>query len=500
MRKFYRSALFTLLVAATMAAVSCGKDDTGGKTPVKPPVENTDKVISEWMFDIMGKNYLWNVAVKKVTPDYTLGYEEFLQRVLLDVAAQNNVNRDDGHWEDGRRSYFYSNVQRYKASVASMSTRGTHLRTEGTGIEFMVYGGLGNKGDLYLQLLAVAPESPAEKAGLMRGTYITQVDGAAITRTNLEAVVEALTPNEAGRTVKITTATETDGKLKENPEITVVSAEFDDNPVWVHRVLEPEDGRKIGYLVYNAFNSNFDHQLMEAFKEFKSRSVDELVLDLRYNGGGHVVSSALMGSMIAGAAKKGQIYAKLTYNADRTAKGASTEYRIGEKYDGYYTEAVDGVGADYALDLSRIYVLCSGNTASASELVVNGLQGLDLDVRLIGVRTNGKNVGMEVETKTRDGYTYEFSPITFYSANAKNFKDYSEGFVPAVEVEETAHAVCNWGDMQDPLLAVALKWIETGTEPAAPAAQAVRSAMAERKVFKRRGRLEGSIVVHPERE
>lgn len=499
MRKFYRSALFTLLVAATMAAVSCGKDDTGGKTPVKPPVENTDKVIDEWMFDIMKRSYLWNGAVKKVTPDYTLGYEEFLEKVLLDVAAQNNVNRDDGHWEDGRRSYFYSNIQRYKASVASMSTRGTHLRTEGTGIGSMLWGKLGSEGERYLLLLSVAPESPAGRAGLRRSTYITQVDGTAITEANMNAAFKKLTTTETGKTIKITTATETDGKLKDDPEISITSAEYDDIPVWAHRVLEAEGGHKIGYLAYSGFNSNYDQQLMEVFKQFRSEGVDELVLDLRYNGGGHVVSSLLLGSMIVGEAKKGQIYAKVTFNEERSAKGETDEYRIGEKLD-EFPQIAQGVGADYALGLDRIYVLCTVDTASASELVVSGLRGLDVDVRLVGERTNGKNVGMEVVTKTRDNYSYEFSPITFYIENAKGFKEYSNGFAPDVEVNELWDDVCDWGDPNDPLLAAALKWIETGEKPVVSATLDVRSAADERKMLRCPGRFDGLLIVHPEQE
>ncbi len=122
------------------------------------------------MFDYMKTHYLWNDAVKQVTPDYSLGYEKFLDDVLMKVAKQNDVNHDDGHWEGGKRSYFYSNVARYKTTKAE--TRGTRERkAEGLGIEMMLYTALGQSGKAPYAFLiaAVTPGSPAGRAGLKRG-------------------------------------------------------------------------------------------------------------------------------------------------------------------------------------------------------------------------------------------------------------------------------------------------------------------------------------------
>lgn len=510
MKRILRLGLSAVLVAVFVAAASCSKDGTEkpGPTPEPPPSSSTDSDLNEWMFGYMKTHYLWNSAVKQVEPDYSLGYEEFLAKVLKDIAAQNDINHDDGHWEGGRRQYFYSNIQRYKATASAASkTRGTRETEEGTGIQYMgVFRIENGKEACMFELLAVSPGSPADAEGLKRGTLVTRVNGTVITDSNYSGLVEVLMPAESGETVRLTTASFNDEKvLVENPgEITVVSASFDDNPVWVTKILTAGNGTdKIGYLCYNAFNSYYDEQLMEAFREFKSQGVKDLILDLRYNGGGHGISSLLMGTMIVGKARQGQVFLKSPVNAERTAKGESGGlYKIGDKNvpEGTYTPIADGIGDLYALGLERVYVLSTNNTASASEVLINGLRGLDLEVRLIGLTTNGKNVGMESITKDKDGYTYKFSPITLYAENGKGFKDYSEGFTPDVVIDEGEYYTMEWGSEKDPLLGTALKWIDTGSKPSAKGLRTVRSAAAgQREVLKvvgRAGGLEGLILLH----
>ncbi|MDE5851981.1 MAG: hypothetical protein K2H25_04230, partial [Alistipes sp.] len=147
---FVRRSLWALLVTALVGA-GCSEDPTD---PSPAPAEKTDDAsIDRWMFNYMKTHYLWNEAVQKITPDYSLGYEKFLDDILEKVAAQTDetgrpVNYDDGHWtadETGKpiRSSFYSNIRRYKKSKTALGggirTRGTHKQTEGLGIEVMFY-------------------------------------------------------------------------------------------------------------------------------------------------------------------------------------------------------------------------------------------------------------------------------------------------------------------------------------------------------------------------
>jgi len=480
-----------------LVGTGCSKDEPTQPGPKPSEKEDTDADIDRWMFDYMKTHYLWNEAVKKVKPDYSLGYEEFLTDVLTKVAAQNDVNHDDGHWAINKtgqleRSYFYSNIQRYKASAATadIQTRGTRKQAEGLGIEMMFYIPLGenNRGPYLFVVAAVTPGSPADKARLKRGDLISRVDGAEIKDSNLDDNWKKLLATESG-TVKVTLLDLNTGNKN---ELTLMAAPYDDNPIWVRKTLDLPNKVKVGYLCYMSFNAGFedsddskstphyDLALIDAFEEFRKEGIDELVLDLRYNGGGHVVSSAVLATLIAGDAYKGKVYARTTYNADRKSETADV-YQLGvaqyNKNSPEYRHDPIAKALASALGLKQVFVLCTGNTASASELVVNGLRGLDFKVNLIGSTTNGKNVGMEPREKVFGDYTYDFSPITFYIENAEGKRDYGNGFKPDVEaVDRPFYEVVDgdnyeyhpleWGDAEhDELLFYAMQWIETGSKP-----------------------------------
>lgn len=482
---FVRRSLCALLLTAVVGA-GCSEDPTESSPNSDKKTDNAS--INRWMFDYMETHYLWNEAVQRVTPNYDLDYEKFLDDILEKVAAQKDeqgrpVNYDDGYATANNGWHFYSNVQRYKKSSSkSVVTRGTHEQVEGLGIEMLFYAGLGPEGTApYVFMVgAIAPESPADKAGLQRGNLISRVDGSAITKASLDADWEKLMLTESG-TVKVTLYDMNTGA--DSREISITAASYADNPVWKTEVFDCGT-KKVGYLVYGSFNLNYDDELIAAISKFREERIQELVIDLRYNGGGHVVSSAVLGTLVAGEAHKGEVYARTTYNASRkseipdTYKLGEAQYNTGERHDPIATAVASSVG------LSRIYVLCTGNTASASELLINGLRGVGIEVRLIGTTTNGKNVGMEVYPKTFGDYKYEFSPITFYIANGKGESDYGDGFAPNVEAEDyllyedkTAqiHPIA-WGDREhDEMLAYALKWIETETQPVPPTKAETRS-------------------------
>ncbi len=495
---FVRRSLCVLLLTAVVGA-GCSEDAT--ESSPNSDKKTGDASINRWMFGYMKTHYLWNEAVQQVTPNYSLGYEKFLDDILEKVAAQKDekgrpVNYDDGHWatneDTGKleRSYFYSNIQRYKASAATadIQTRGTRKQVEGLGIEMMFYIPLGpnNSGPYLFVVAAVTPGSPAANAGLKRGDLISRVDGTSLnTKDALNKGWEKLLGTESGTVKVVLYDINTD---KTGSDISITAAAYDDNPIWLSKVFTTDSGKKVGYLCYMSFNAGFedpddskstphyDLALIDEFKKFQG--VDELVLDLRYNGGGHVVSSVVLATLIAGNDYQGKVYARTTYNASRKAEISDT-YQLGIAQ--YNAEKKPhnpiAMALASALGLKQVFVLCTGNTASASELVVNGLRGLGFKVNLIGSTTNGKNVGMEPLEKTFGDYTYDFSPITFYIENAEGKRDYGNGFKPDVEVEDKPfYEVVNgdnyeyhpleWGDAEhDKLLFSALQWIETGVKP-----------------------------------
>lgn len=188
--------------------------------------------------------------------------------------------------------------------------------------------------------------------------------------------------------------------------------------------------------------------LLAAIKSLKEAGITDLVLDLRNNGGGHVITSNMLSTCIGGSACQDRVYQYYRYNDERMADWKQTSETFGMSYDQteklffekfYYSNYYGVSLANYALNLSRLYVLVSDGTASASEAVINSLKGIGLPVTLIGSKTNGKNVGMNVFTWNNiEGYDYEFAPISFQGYNAQKQSVDPKGITPDYAVSETA--------------------------------------------------------------
>ncbi len=497
-----RKASVAIRVAGYKDAVLCTLTQSGGGS-------GSDTAVNAWVEKYMKESYLWNEAIDNVTLDNTLSFKDYLKSILDGVAIQKDgsgrsVNYDDGYWEKGVRQEYYSYIE---LSEQSRSTRAGETYND-TGILNVINGYL--QEDPYiggLVIMGVAPGSSADEAGLKRGHMVTEVDGVQFTRELSSAAKQAMVEKLVmGTNVRIV-ANEVGGGgsdgwvLTPLPEMTISSFAYQDPAIYKRSVVDI-DGKKIAYLLYMGFSRQYDQDLFDAFDYFKAEGADELVLDLRYNGGGEVLSSTLLATLIAGQEYKGEVYVKTTYNASRTAAGESGAlYKIGESVvsgsDNSYSMIAEAL--NHSLDLKRIYVLCSVNTASASELVINGLRGIGIDVRLIGTQTQGKNVGMEgyVNRKVGDLY-YDFLPITFYSENAQGNKDYSDGFTPDVVFDDSGYYPGDFGTVEDGLFARAASWIKTGEKPgAASMPQKSRSMVVKERYradFPQRHRA-GSLVI-----
>ncbi|MDE6039465.1 MAG: hypothetical protein K2F75_05700, partial [Paramuribaculum sp.] len=383
--------------------------------------------INQVVYDYMLANYLWNEPISELKLNGTANYQTFFKSILDGVDSYDHLNHDDGHWENGVRDDYYSYITRN----ASGRSRAFGETETGSGILYCTAGFVDNaKTTVALIPLIVSPESSAYKAGIHRGSLITSVGGTKVTASNLNTLYSSLLKgnctvetvefvyNEQGQVTGLTSPT----------SVTVSSTTYEDPAIYASKVITTDSGKKVAYLCYMYFDKDYDTQLLDIFNQFKQHGVDELILDLRYNGGGHVISSTVLATLIAGNNYKDQVYNHVTYNASRTAKGQEDFYRIGNKSVPEEFKVYNPIeqALSYSIGLKTIYVLTTVDTASSSELIINGLRGLDIDVRLIGMTTNGKNVGMESRTTAPiDGYTYTITPITFYSQNAKDFRDYS---------------------------------------------------------------------------
>ena len=333
-------------------------------------------------------------------------------------------------------------------------------------------------GEYGLVVTSVYPDSPASEAGFRRGTFFAQYNGAAITAANLNSVYGTLIAPGGASTVKLT-----ENKQGAQP-VSLTAREIYPNPV-IHSEVITSGAHRIGYLVYDSFDAAYDDELLAAVKKLKDGNITDMVLDLRNNGGGHVISSNMLSTCIAGAACQGKVYEYYRYNDSRMATVEKTARETGKEYDTaakkffdefYYGDYYGVDLRNYALNMTRLYVLVTGNTASSSEAVINTLRGLDgFTVKLIGEKTNGKNVGMEVSKFTVGNYSYELAPISFQGYNAKQVTVDKNGLAVDTACEEWDGELKDYGDRSEPMLAAALSQITgqrsasvSGTRSTAP--------------------------------
>ena len=413
--------------------------------------------------------YLWNDEYKTLDLDYNKGYDDFFYDALGSMTT-NTLDKRSYTGSDGKTYYTLFSYIEKKNPVSS--TRAYPLIAKeleySFGITGMITIGTQSGSDVYC-IRGVYPDSPASRAGIKRGTYISEIDGTKITEANYQALALSLIYPDGIRSLKITEAIPQEGKPADTKEYTMASEAMYKNPVLYQDVIKTNAGDKIGYLVYAGFEAGYDDKLFEVFKEFKSQNVNELILDLRYNGGGHTISANLIASCIAGSAYKDAVFSKLRYNDERMEARGNKKFEEKFSYSKYVNLNTSLTAGD--LSLKRIYCLVSGATASASELVINSLRGIDIEVVLIGSKTTGKNVGMEPAEIVIEKNTYEVTPITFQSYNAKDFGDYEQGFTPDIPFDEEDpegdgyfNDYMDYGNPNEPLLARAIQEI-TGQVP-----------------------------------
>ena len=457
-------------IALSVSVASCSDDDAPA-SPDKPTTSNPSKMseVNQWIYSYMDQNYLWNEPISELTLNGNASYDKFLESILKGVDALDNLNRDDGHWSNGKRQYFYSYIERSSATAS----RAFDETDTGSGITYLsaTYAP-GSTSEVWLLPAIVVPGSPADKAGIKRGDAISKVNGTTITTSNYQTLAEKLKNGDVTVT-HLTLNFNSSGSITgydATDNLQIDKVEFEDPAIYKSTLLTLSSGKKVGYLLYMYFDMDYDNKLIDIFKQFKEQGATDLILDLRYNGGGHVLASTLLATLVSGNNHKGEIYNRTTYNAARTAKGEVGEYKFATAStpEGTYQNIATAAAAGLGLD--NVYVLCSESTASASELIINGLRGVSTTVNLIGTTTNGKNVGMEAIQKTIGSYKYTLAPITFYSQNAKNFRDFADGFTPDYEIDEDSYLYGNFGTQSDPLCDIAFRWIDTGSKPAPPTA------------------------------
>lgn len=315
--------------------------------------------------------------------------------------------------------------------------------------------------DLVGYVKYVLPGSNAENNGVTRGMLFNAIDGTTLTENNFRSLISPTT-----YTINLA---EIDGNNVNSlgTSITLTKTEYTENPVFITETLQV-GANNVGYLMYNQFTSNFDNQLNNAFGTFQANNVTDLVLDLRYNSGGSVRSAIQLASMITGQFN-GQVFSTEQWNSKLQA--ALIQYEQDNNVEvltnRFVNNMSDGSPVN-SLNLNRVYILTTSNSASASELVINALNPY-INVIQIGTTTTGKyqasitlydspNFGRQ---GANPAHTYAMQPLVLKELNAVGFTDYDNGLSPdpTFEVSENLNDLGVLGDTNEPLLARAIQHI-----------------------------------------
>ncbi|RAV30335.1 S41 family peptidase [Sinomicrobium soli] len=339
----------------------------------------------------------------------------------------------------------------------------------------------------------VIPNSPASEAGIKRGDIIYKVDDVELNTSNYQ-VVNNFYNNTS---IKLGFATVEDNVITPTGNTQILNTRTVlENPVHHSEVIS-YNNKKIGYLVYNGFRNTYNGELNDIFEDFKGENIDELVLDLRYNGGGSVETCTYLASMIYGKASASDVFAESIFNTKNTGENTTDTFadkaRIFDKSSG--NDTGDKIEINRISSLSRLYVLTSAATASASEMIINGLRPY-MEVVVVGDTTYGKNVGSFTlfDSPTFDykdvnpNHLYAMQPITFTIYNKDGESDYTHGFTPDIPVFEYNYwdDIRPFGDTDEALLATALQDISgLQARSAAQPEEASRMKGIRKKPFSR---------------
>ncbi|WP_375202535.1 S41 family peptidase [Hyphococcus sp.] len=418
-----------------------------------------------WLRSWTHETYLWNDEVVDRNPANFSDPITYFNRLRTTATTPSGKDKDDFHFSQPTDEFLRERnsapVAEYGASLIAYSL--TPPR------DFRV---------LYTEAGTPASDTVMGVPNLIRGTRILEVDGVDLVNANSQAAIDTLNdglfPATAG---ELHTFVVQDPGAASTRTIMMISENISTPAVNRTAVINTASG-DVGYVLINTFSPFASEQdIADAITDMQSAGVSDIVLDLRYNGGGLLAISAQLGYMVAGPARtSGKTFERLRFNAD--AGGVNPVTGETNNSTPFYST---GLGFSLVsgsalpnLNLGRVFILSTDWTCSASEAVINGLRGIDVEVILIGRTTCGKPYGFYPEDNC--GETYY--TVQFQGVNQKNFGDYADGFVPmnssasfgvklpgCVVDDDLDHEL---GDQNEEMLAAALQYREFGTCPTPP--------------------------------
>lgn len=449
--KYLFNALFLTLVF-----ISCSRDDNNDTGSTTKPDE-----INNFVWKAMNSWYYWQPNVPNLADsfdDNQTTYANFLNGKTPDKLFYSLLYQrgtiDIFSWIENNNEVVYS------SKIAEVEKSG--------GFDIGIYPKDNTNTTAVALVNYVVPNSPAALAGLKRGDVITKVNGSALTLNNSDLLYNNQVTITLAATVQLTSA----GLITtdKTSSISITQADIDENPIAYYE-KKVYGTKNIGYLVFNAFKADYNDELNAAFAQMKADGINELVLDLRYNGGGSLETAVALAGMINGN-YSGSPYVFLDFNNKHNSEDGfdylsnqmntySLVNNIPEK---------SGTQTINSLNLTKVYVLVNFQTASASELTVQCLKKY-VNVVTIGYDTVGKFVGSITlydspaqdytsYTNRNTKHNWQLQPITFSYYN-KDKEVNPEFITPDYEINPYSifNNLTAFGDVRDPFLKKALELI-----------------------------------------
>ncbi len=417
-----------LLVIITGVIISCKKEKQAAAPPPPPVVTPPPPVSADVIKDsalIYSKDiYLWNTQIPATFNAKDYSDPDKVMEALRQFSMEPGFTQPVDRFSFAMKKVDWDNMSAGFNSVFSSTTADGDF---GITVFFKV------EGDLRVRL--TEPNSPAGAAGIKRGWRITKINGNTnITTGNSTFIVDNIYD---AATVNITFK-KPDGS---SVDISLNRDKYKEKPVYLDTVYNINN-KKIGYLVFNSFLgkvTEITSEFQRVFTNFAGAGVNDIIIDLRYNGGGYVSLQEKLANYLVNATSNGSVMMKQVYNANNSASNHTTNFT-----------------KEGSINLTRIYFIVGRASASASELLINNLKPY-LDVKLIGGTTYGKPVGF---FPIPVGEWYIF-PVSFRTTNKNGEGNYFNGIAPTSNVADGLDK--DWGDITETSLASAIRHITTGT-------------------------------------
>lgn len=407
-----------------------------------------------WLRSWSNRTYLWYKELPDADPtNFTVA--DYFELLKTTAKIDSGADKDRFHYAENTAEYL-------KRTEGGLSF--------GYGIHWSVRA---NKPPRKFIVTYNEPGSPAQLAGVPRGAELLKVDGVDFIN---EDSVSGLMALNAGLFPNATQNHSFTFRLLDGSErsYTMMATDVKNAPVQQVKVLDSPTG-KVGYLQFHSHVAAAQPELISAIRQFNQANIQELVLDLRYNGGGLLALASQLGYMLAGPQViQNRIFEKTVFNDKYNNINPITGQAVTPMP--FINLAIDYQQGQYTseqlpyLNLKRLFILSTAGTCSASEAIINGLRGVDMDVVLIGGKTCGKPYGFYSEDNC--GTTY--STIQFGGLNAKNFGDFADGFRPTAnpmyQADVKGCAVADdfskaLGDSSERLFSTALYYIGNNSCP-----------------------------------